>query len=66
MQRAPVTLPWRGRVGEWRSHEPGWGEWESDVSSPHPAASLTLGVDPPLQGRVKRASGDTDPRNAPQ
>src|SRR5262245_45438968 len=24
--RAVLTLPWRGRVGERRSREPGWGE----------------------------------------
>src|SRR5437868_6760012 len=32
------TLPWRGRVGEQRSCEPGWGEPLAPRSSPHPDA----------------------------
>src|SRR4051812_3385368 len=43
-----VALPWRGRVGE-RS-EPGWGDSSGKQSSPHPAASRSLGVYPPPPG----------------
>jgi Fe-S oxidoreductase len=49
-----VTLPWRGRVGE-RS-EPGWGDSSGKQSSPHPAASRSLGVDPPPPGEGDAAA----------
>src|SRR6187401_45043 len=43
------TLPWRGRVGEPRSGEPGWGEL-STAASPHPDAHCVR-VDPPPPGQ---------------
>jgi hypothetical protein len=62
---APLTLPWRGRVGthERSECEPGWGEGLSPLNtarverSPHPAASRRprdeLRSSRPLQGRVR-------------
>jgi len=48
------TLPWGGRVGETSSVarcEPGWGELSFlHKRSPHPDASLPLGIDPPPPG----------------
>src|SRR6478672_9115660 len=54
--RAPFTLPWRGRVGEQLSCEPGWGECSRE--SPHPDARFTR-VDPPPPGEgAHRARGE--------
>ncbi len=50
------TLPWRGRVGEQRSCETGWGG-DCEEVSPHPAARFTR-VDPPPPGEGQhRARG---------
>ena len=53
-----LVPPWRGRVGD--ASEPGWGKSRNEQNSPHPAASLALGGDPPLQGGLARPDGPSE------
>ena len=60
-----ITLPWRGRVGERRSREPGWGERSHTKIHPTPPPSLTTFAwrrpSPSRGGSRKRgASGEGD------
>src|SRR5438105_121687 len=56
-RRAPQTRcpPSPGGGGS-RAKRAGWGDLLHKQSSPHPAASLTLGVDPPPPGGVKETA----------
>ena len=51
--RPVCTLPWRGRVGEQRSCEPGWGEWPR--TSPHPDAHFRSRRPSPSRGGCRSA-----------
>ena len=60
LRELSITVPWRGRVGERRSREPGWGDhYHEPVTPPRPSSlrSDRANLPRPPSRRSKRGTG---------